>query len=63
MVGRWGMSPTIGPIQAYPREGDPRQTGASDQLLATVDDEVRKLITDCYAIAVQRIREHRPSST
>ena len=60
MVGRWGMSPTVGPIQVYPREGDPRQTGASDQLLATVDDEVRALITGCYAEARRLLREHRP---
>jgi len=59
MVGRWGMSPSVGPIQVYPREGDPRQTGASDQLLATVDDEVRKLITECYDEARRLLRENR----
>ncbi|MGC0250625.1 ATP-dependent zinc metalloprotease FtsH [Pseudactinotalea sp. Z1748] len=60
MVGRWGMSPTVGPIQVYPREGDPRQSGASDQLLATVDDEVRALIASCYDAARHLLREHRP---
>lgn len=28
------MSPKVGPIQVYPREGDPRQTGASQQAYA-----------------------------
>ncbi len=60
MVGRWGMSPTVGPIQVYPQEGDPRQSGASDQLLATVDDEVRALIVQCYEKALSRIRQYRP---
>ncbi|HLS73009.1 MAG TPA: ATP-dependent zinc metalloprotease FtsH [Actinomycetaceae bacterium] len=60
MVGRWGMSRAIGPIQVYPREGDPRQTGASDQLLAAVDDEVRALITECYEKALRLLGEHRP---
>ncbi len=61
MVGRWGMSPTIGPIQVYPPEGDPRQTGASDQLLAAVDEEVRSLIVECYAEARRLLRENRGS--
>ncbi len=59
MVGRWGMSPTVGPVQVYPREGDPRQSGASDRLLAAVDDEVRALVTACYADARRLLREHR----
>ncbi|WP_147050749.1 ATP-dependent zinc metalloprotease FtsH, partial [Kocuria flava] len=41
MVGRWGMSPRVGPVQVYPLEGDPRQTGASEALLEAVDEEVR----------------------
>ena len=59
MVGRWGMSPKVGPIQVYPREGDPRQSGASDHLLATVDDEVRDLIAQCHDEAIRLLREHR----
>ncbi len=59
MVGRWGMSPSVGPVQVYPREGDPRQAGASDQLLAAVDDEVRALISECYTEARRLLRENR----
>src|SRR5690606_13831663 len=51
MVGRWGMSERIGPVQVYPAEGDPRQAGASEALLAAVDDEVRALVEACHADA------------
>lgn len=58
MFGRWGMSDRIGPVQVYPREGDPRSQGVSDQLLSAVDEEVRDLLTDCYAEARRLLREH-----
>jgi cell division protease FtsH len=59
MIGRWGMSPTLGPVQVYPQEGDPRQTGASESLLKQVDDEVAKLISDCYEETRRVLRENR----
>ena len=59
MIGRWGMSGKVGPVQVYPAEGDPRQSGASDQLLALVDEEVRELIASCYTEAVQVLGENR----
>ncbi|WP_272027670.1 ATP-dependent zinc metalloprotease FtsH [Kocuria rosea] len=59
MIGRWGMSPRIGPVQVYPIEGDPRQTGASEALLEAVDEEVRVLITDCYAEARRVLADNR----
>ncbi len=58
MFGRWGMSESIGPMQVYPREGDPRSSGASDALLKAVDDEVRALLTECYEEAKRLLREH-----
>lgn len=58
MFGRWGMSETIGPMQVYPREGDPRSAGASDALLESVDNEVRTLLTECYEEAKRLLREH-----
>ncbi|MGO1591123.1 MAG: ATP-dependent zinc metalloprotease FtsH [Ancrocorticia sp.] len=58
MFGRWGMSSTIGPVQVYPREGDPRAQGVSDSLLAAVDAEVRELMTECYEEAKRLLREH-----
>lgn len=58
MFGRWGMSEKIGPVQVYPREGDPRSSGASDALLAAVDDEVREFLSECYATSRRLLREH-----
>ncbi len=59
MIGRWGMSPRVGPVQVYPLEGDPRQTGASEALLEAVDEEVRTLIADCYAEARRLLADNR----
>ncbi|UNX56174.1 ATP-dependent zinc metalloprotease FtsH [Georgenia sp. TF02-10] len=59
MVGRWGMSAQIGPVQVYPTEGDPRQAGASEALLQAVDREVRDLVADCYRRARELLAEHR----
>jgi ATP-dependent Zn protease len=42
MVGR-GMSERIGPISVLPQDGDPRMSGVSDEMLDTVDDEVRRI--------------------
>ncbi|MEU8224125.1 ATP-dependent zinc metalloprotease FtsH [Kribbella sp. NPDC048915] len=59
MVGRWGMSDAIGPVSVLPSEGDARMAGVSDQLLNTVDEEVRRLIEQCYAEARRLLRENR----
>ena len=40
-------------------EGDPRMAGASDELLNTVDEEVRRLIDRCYQEARRLLRENR----
>nr|WP_226921190.1 ATP-dependent zinc metalloprotease FtsH [Georgenia subflava] len=59
MVGRWGMSPTIGAVQVYPDEGDARQNGASESLLEAVDAEVRALVDECYDEARRLLRDNR----
>ncbi|MDJ1371186.1 ATP-dependent zinc metalloprotease FtsH [Gulosibacter molinativorax] len=59
MVGRWGMSEKVGPVQVYPQDGDPRQSGASERLLELVDEEVRALVVDCYAETRKVLRENR----
>ena len=60
MVGRWGMSDRIGPISVLPTDGeDPRFAGVSDGMLTAVDQEVRRVIEECYAEARARLREHR----
>jgi cell division protease FtsH len=59
MVGRWGMSDRIGPVSVLPSDGDARMVGVSDQLLGAVDDEVRRLIDECYAEARLLLTENR----
>jgi cell division protease FtsH len=59
MVGRWGMSDRIGAVSVLPADGDPRTAGVSDGLLDAVDEEVRRVVDDCYAEARGLLREHR----
>jgi cell division protease FtsH len=59
MVGRWGMSERIGTLSVLPAEGDPRTAGISDGLLDSVDDEVRRIVEECYAEARRLLRENR----
>jgi len=59
MVGRWGMSERIGPIQVLPEEGDPRAIGVSEGTLDAVADEVRTLVDECYQRARALLLEHR----
>jgi cell division protease FtsH len=59
MVGRWGMSERIGTLSVLPAEGDPRMAGVSDALLDAVDEEVRRITTECYAEARRVLRENR----
>ena len=60
MVGRWGMSPRIGTLSVLPVEGDPRMAGISDGLLDAVDEEVRRIVEECYAEARRLLQENRP---
>ncbi|WP_083706490.1 ATP-dependent zinc metalloprotease FtsH [Arthrobacter sp. QXT-31] len=59
MVGRWGMSERIGPVQVLPEEGDPRAMGVSEGMLDAVADEVRTLVDECYQRARTLLQEHR----
>jgi cell division protease FtsH len=65
MVGRWGMSEAIGPVSVLPGPNDqpllfpgsPGQTSPHTQQL--VDDEVRRIVDECYVEAVRQLRENR----
>ncbi|WP_457974710.1 ATP-dependent zinc metalloprotease FtsH [Arthrobacter sp. D1-17] len=59
MVGRWGMSERIGPVQVLPEEGDPRLAGVSEGMLDAVAEEVRALVDDCHRRARKLLQEHR----
>src|SRR5690606_34263615 len=54
-----GMSERVGPVSVLPQEGDPRMFGVSDGMLQTVDEEVRRIIEECYEQAVRQLRENR----
>jgi cell division protease FtsH len=65
MVGRWGMSPVIGPISTLPPPGQEQfvldGTGPSPATREIMDAEVRRIIDECYADAVKTLRTHRES--
>jgi cell division protease FtsH len=63
MVGKWGMSDVVGPLtmisddQAgqYPFAGP--QVAPETQHL--IDSEVRRIVDECYAEAIETLKEHR----
>ncbi|MFI6482946.1 ATP-dependent zinc metalloprotease FtsH [Nonomuraea sp. NPDC050663] len=56
MVGRWGMSEKIGPLTILPSEGAPQAAPAT---LAAVDDEVRRIVDECYEQAIRLLVDNR----
>ena len=64
MVGRWGMSESIGPVTVLPDPGQGLPLGmagasTSPETLALVDSEVRAIVDECYEVALSTLREHR----
>ena len=63
MVGRWGMSPAIGPIAVIPMDGmGPLLPGFSETSEATqrmVDEEVRRIVDTAYVEVLDLLRSHR----
>jgi cell division protease FtsH len=63
MVGRWGMSPAVGPVAVIPRDGtSPLLPGAdapSPRTQELVDEEVRRIIDESYDEVVALLRENR----
>jgi cell division protease FtsH len=63
MVGRWGMSPKIGPITVVPMPGaGPLLPGASETSESTqrlVDEEVRRIVDRAHDDVVDLLHEHR----
>jgi cell division protease FtsH len=60
MVGRWGMSPAIGPVSVLPSSQD--QAAADGVAPATrelVDAETRRIIEECYEQALATLRGSR----
>ena len=62
MVGRWGMSPAIGPVSVLPSPGQESPAGADGVAPATrelVDTETRRIIEECYEQALATLRGSR----
>lgn len=61
MVGRWGMSEAIGPVSVLDdqnRDMFGRQE-VSEDTMRLVDSEVRRILDDAYAEAVELLGKHR----
>ncbi len=63
MVGRWGMSPTVGPIAVLPSESQgmllPGVSETSEHTQRTVDEEVRRLVESAHREVTQLLEGHR----
>ena len=61
MVGRWGMSEEVGAISAFPRSGGENYMPAgelSQHTLEKIDEEVRRIISECAEEAARQLAEH-----
>jgi cell division protease FtsH len=63
MVGRWGMSETIGPIAVLPDEGQgmllPGASETSQETQRVVDSEVHALVESAHQEVTRLLEEHR----
>ena len=63
MVGRWGMSATIGPLALLPRDGAASPFGGLPELSQDtqkrIDDEVRRIVIDAHEEVVTLLQENR----
>jgi cell division protease FtsH len=63
MVGRWGMSPAVGPIAVLPRDGaGPLLPGAAEPSPDTqrlVDEEVRRIVEEAHREVLELLRANR----
>jgi cell division protease FtsH len=61
MVGRWGMSPAIGPVSVLPASGQesPYGDGVAPATRELVDTETRRIIEECYEQALAALRGSR----
>jgi cell division protease FtsH len=63
MVGRWGMSPAIGPVTVLPANGNgpllPGADAPSEHTQELVDAEVRRIVEGAHEEVVELLRDHR----
>jgi cell division protease FtsH len=65
MVGRWGMSPAIGPVAVLPADGSspllPGVSETSQQTQRLVDEEVRRIVETAHQETTEVLSGHRPN--
>jgi cell division protease FtsH len=63
MVGRWGMSPAVGPIAVIPRDGVgpllPGVAEVSPDTQRLIDEEVRRLVEDAHRNVIALLQQNR----
>src|SRR6266516_1017490 len=63
MVGRWGMSKSIGPIAVIPRDGSgpllPGVAEVSPETQKLVDEEVRRIVDESHQEVIALLRKNR----
>jgi cell division protease FtsH len=65
MVGRWGMSDAVGLVSVLPRPGNESPFAAADANAPSestrelVDVEVRRIVDECYAQAMEQLQSNR----
>lgn len=60
MVARWGMSERVGRLSALPSDAQQAYgLAAAPQTLDVIDDEMRRIVDECYDEACRKLRDHR----
>jgi cell division protease FtsH len=63
MVGRWGMSEAVGLVSVLPRPDEEVSlfgtNPASEATRELIDSEVRRIVDECYEVAVSRLQANR----
>ncbi|MEU0675052.1 ATP-dependent zinc metalloprotease FtsH [Streptomyces sp. NPDC006172] len=60
MVARWGMSERVGRLSALPSDAQQAYgLAAAPRTLDVIDDEMRRVVEDCYEEAIRKLRDHR----
>jgi cell division protease FtsH len=63
MVGRWGMSPAIGPVAVIPRDGTgpllPGVAEVSPDTQRLIDEEVRRIVEQAHGEVVELLEQNR----
>jgi cell division protease FtsH len=63
MVGRWGMSPTVGPVAVISEDGQgpllPGVSETSEHTQRVIDEEVHRLVDSAHQEVTQLLERHR----